>query len=82
MIPDNEFLKHIKEQTGSDSLCLAKWNNATIWLGSGQTTSCHHPPAHPIDLEGLKDNPKLLHNTDQKKDDRRLMQCGERPQRL
>ena len=29
----------------SDSFCAAKWLNATIWLGSGMTTSCHHPPA-------------------------------------
>ena len=28
--------------------CGAKWYNATIWLGHGQTTSCHHPPSHPI----------------------------------
>lgn len=77
-IKDEDFLKHIKDITGSDSLCLAKWYNATIWLGSGQTTSCHHPAAHAIPDE-VVDNPKLLHNTEQKKDDRRLMQLGERP---
>jgi hypothetical protein len=27
----------------SASFCGAKWYNATIWLGNGQTTSCHHP---------------------------------------
>ena len=63
----------------SDSFCGAKWYNATIWLGSGQTTSCHHPPAHAIDLEQLKINPKALHNTDQKKQDRAQMQQGTRP---
>jgi hypothetical protein len=41
----------------SDSFCAAKWYNATIWLGSGQTTSCHHPPAHAIDAEAIKTNP-------------------------
>ena len=30
----------------SPSFCGAKWYNATTWLGSGTTTSCHHPPAH------------------------------------
>ena len=35
----------------SESFCGAKWYNATIWLGHGGTTSCHHPPAHQIDLE-------------------------------
>ena len=63
----------------STSFCAAKWYNATIWLGSGQTTSCHHPPAHAIDAVGLETNPKLLHNTAQKKADRAQMQAGERP---
>ncbi len=64
----------------SPSFCAAKWYNATIWLGSGQTTSCHHPPAHAIDAEGVKANPRLLHNTDQKKADRADMLAGRRPQ--
>lgn len=63
----------------SDSFCGAKWYNATIWLGSGQTTSCHHPPAHAIDPEAIKLNPSAIHNTPQKKDDRAKMQQGLRP---
>ena len=63
----------------SDSFCGAKWYNATIWLGSGQTTSCHHPPAHSIDVDAIKLNPSAIHNTAQKKDDRAKMQQGERP---
>lgn len=63
----------------SSSFCAAKWYNATIWLGSGMTTSCHHPPAHRIDLEGVKANPKLLHNTPEKKQDRLDMTKGVRP---
>jgi organic radical activating enzyme len=63
----------------SESFCGAKWYNATIWLGSGQTTSCHHPPAHSIDAEVIKLNPSAIHNTPQKKDDRAKMQQGLRP---
>jgi len=63
----------------SPSFCAAKWYNATIWLGSGQTTSCHHPPAHAIDAEAIKTNPKALHNTIQKKLDRSWMWRGMRP---
>ena len=63
----------------SSSFCAAKWYNATIWLGSGQTTSCHHPPAHAVDLEELKVNPSALHNTAKKKDDRKKMLAGDRP---
>lgn len=63
----------------SSSFCGAKWYNATIWLGSGKTTSCHHPPAYKINLEEVQKNPKLIHNVPEKKEDRRKMQAGERP---
>ena len=63
----------------SESFCGAKWYNATIWLGSGQTTSCHHPLPHAIDRNELETNPKALHNTAQKKMEREQMQMGHRP---
>lgn len=63
----------------SASFCAAKWYNATIWLGSGQTTSCHHPLPHQVSIEQVTANPKALHNTPQKKEQRRQMQAGERP---
>jgi organic radical activating enzyme len=75
---DLEFRQQVLD-TKSDSFCAAKWYNATIWLGSGMTTSCHHPPAHRVDINTVQQNPKLLHNTAQKKDDRRKMLAGERP---
>jgi len=65
--------------TKSASFCGAKWYNATIWLGSGMSTSCHHPPAHKVDIEEVKRNPKAIHNTPEKKKDRAQMQAGERP---
>jgi organic radical activating enzyme len=71
--------KHTVLDPLSASFCAAKWYNATIWLGSGQTTSCHHPPAHLIDKDQVQINPRLLHNTSQKKADRRMMINGERP---
>ena len=63
----------------SPSFCGAKWYNATIWLGSGQTTSCHHPPSHQILVNDIVNNPAGIHNTPQKMDDRAKMQAGERP---
>jgi len=63
----------------SSSMCGAKWYNATIWLGSGMTTSCHHPLPHKVSVEDVIANPKALHNTPQKKEERRQMQSGERP---
>ena len=75
---DLEFKQKILDKQ-SASFCGAKWYNATIWLGSGMTTSCHHPPAHLVDTDKVRANPTLLHNTDQKKQDRAQMQAGERP---
>ena len=71
--------KHRVIDIKSESFCGAKWYNATIWLGSGQTTSCHHPLPHAIDSEKIKTNPSALHNTDQKKSERAQMQTGARP---
>ena len=76
---DLEFKRQVLD-TKSASFCAAKWYNATIWLGSGQSTSCHHPPAHAIDQEAIKTNPRAIHNTAEKKLDRLMMQSGERPQ--
>jgi organic radical activating enzyme len=75
---DLDFKQNILDNLSS-SFCAAKWYNATIWLGSGQTTSCHHPPAHSIDLEEIKTRPSAIHNTVEKKIDRLNMQLGNRP---
>jgi hypothetical protein len=63
----------------SKSFCGAKWYNATIWLGSGMTTSCHHPLPHKVEIDDVIKNPKALHNTQKKKMEREQMQKGERP---
>jgi hypothetical protein len=78
-INDTDLLKHIETITGSTSLCLAKWYNATIWLGSGMSTSCHHPPAHYVHVDDILTNPKAIHNTPEKKKDRAQMLDGQRP---
>ena len=75
---DLEFKQKVLD-TKSASFCAAKWYNATIWLGSGQTTSCHHPSPHKIDAEAIKTNPSAIHNTVEKKIDRLNMQLGNRP---
>ena len=75
---DLEFRQKVLD-TKSASFCAAKWYNATIWLGSGQTTSCHHPLPHAVDPEEIKRNPGALHNTQRKKMEREQMQRGERP---
>ena len=57
---DLEYRQQVLDQL-SPSFCGAKWYNATIWLGSGMTTSCHHPPAHRIDDEAIKIDPSAIH---------------------
>ena len=79
--PDETYLQYKQRilDTKSASFCGAKWYNATIWLGSGQTTSCHHPLPHQVSVEQVLANPAALHNTPEKKEQRRQMQKGERP---
>ena len=79
---DNETdleYKHRVIDVKSDSFCAAKWYNSTIWLGSGQTTSCHHPLPHAIDIQAIGANPSAIHNTLKKKEERAMMQQGIRP---
>ena len=71
--------KHRVIDIKSESFCGAKWYNATIWLGSGMTTSCHHPLPHKVEVADVLANPKALHNTAKKKFERDQMQRGERP---
>ena len=79
--PEETYLQYKQRvlDTKSASFCGSKWYNATIWLGSGQTTSCHHPLPHAVSVEQVLANPAALHNTPEKKEQRRQMQNGERP---
>jgi len=77
-VNDLEYRQQVLDPI-SVSFCGAKWYNATIWLGSGMTTSCHHPPAHHVTVTDVEHNPKALHNTMTKKMDRHLMKQGQRP---
>jgi organic radical activating enzyme len=51
-----------------------------MYLQSGETHSCYHPKPHKIPLEELKDNPSALHNTMEKKLERKQMLEGEKPE--
>lgn len=63
----------------SASFCGAKWGNSTLWLNSGETSSCHLPPVHKIDADQVASDPAKLHNTDHKIKMRELMQKGHKP---
>lgn len=60
----------------SPTFCLAKWHHTTLYLQTGETHSCYHPPPHQIDVDEIKNNPSGLHNTKIKKLERRDMLQG------
>jgi len=60
--------------------CLAKWTQVTMHLGMGMTHSCHHPSPHKIPLKEVERNPSALHNTSFKKQKRKEMLEGKKPE--
>ena len=70
--------EQMKDRLGP-SLCLAKWQQVSLHLGTGMTNSCYHPPLHEIDPASLLTNPSALHNTAYKKQQRVIMLKQERP---
>ena len=50
-----------------------KWTQVTLQLQTGHNHSCHHPRTHKINLNEIKRNPSVLHNTQYKKLRRREM---------
>ena len=78
-LKDNESFHEYKARvmdTKSSSFCGAKWYYSTIWLGSGMTTSCHHPLPHRVSEDEVRKNYKALANTPIRKKERSEMQQG------
>lgn len=63
----------------SPTFCLAKWHHTTIYLQTGETHSCYHPAPHEIPLDEIIDNPSAIHNTKEKKLQRKEMLEGNKP---
>ncbi len=78
----SQFLSSAEEMNAKlgKSMCLAKWKQVSLHLPTGLNNSCYHPPLHPIDADALKNNPGALHNTEHKKQQRKIMLKQERPQ--
>lgn len=74
---DKQFLSEMNKV--STTLCLAKWFWVTMHFGMGANHSCYHPLVHKWDLEAVKKNPMALHNTEQKKQERKEMLSSKRP---
>lgn len=69
----------ITDSAVSPTFCMAKWHHTTIYLQTGETHSCYHPAPHKIPLVEIEDNPSALHNTIEKKQQRKQMMQGEKP---
>lgn len=82
MTSETEQIKKVTAITDkefSHTFCFAKWYHTTLYLQTGETHSCYHPPPHKIDLQNLKFNPSSLHNTEHKKQERKEMLDGKKP---
>jgi len=77
-LSDAEAMKQQLDSV-SPSLCLAKWKQVSLHLATGMNNSCYHPPLHRISVEDIGRAPGALHNTEHKKEQRRMMLRGERP---
>jgi MoaA/NifB/PqqE/SkfB family radical SAM enzyme len=70
--------EQMREDLGA-AMCLAKWKQVSLHLTTGHTNSCYHPPLHRITLEDIGRSASGIHNTEHKKQQRRLMKEGQRP---
>jgi hypothetical protein len=77
-LSDAEIMKERLDSV-SPSMCLAKWKQVSLHLTTGHTNSCYHPPLHRIRIEDIQRGGIGLHNTEHKKQQRKLMLEGTRP---
>jgi len=61
------------------ALCLAKWKQVSLHLTTGLNNSCYHPPLHEIRVEDIGRGGTGLHNTEHKKQQRKMMLVGTKP---
>lgn len=80
MTSDFKAAAELMQQKLGKGLCLAKWQQVSLHLGTGMNNSCYHPPLHEIPVDLVQQNPGALHNTPYKKQQRKIMLQNERPQ--
>lgn len=79
MTSDFKAAAELMQQKLGTGLCLAKWQQVSLHLGTGMNNSCYHPPLHAVPVELLEHNPGALHNTPYKKEQRKIMLRNEQP---
>lgn len=75
-------LKDVTEELNETGpgFCLAKWYHVSMHLHTGQNHSCYHPAPHKIPLDLAEKDPNVLHNSPHKKQARKEMLFGGRPE--
>jgi len=77
-----DLIKNTRDRLNKigNGFCAMKWLHQTLYLHTGDNHSCYHPRPHHISIDEIKDNPSALHNTSWKKEQRKKMLEGERPE--
>lgn len=75
------FIKNVRDRLNKvgKGFCAMKWLHQTLYLHMGDNHSCYHPRPHRIPLEEIAEDPSALHNTKWKKEQRKTMLEGGRP---
>jgi len=76
------YIKGVRDRLNKigPGFCAMKWLHQTLYLHTGDNHSCYHPRPHHIPLDEIKIDASALHNTKWKKQQRKKMLEGERPE--
>ena len=76
-----QHIKDVRDRLNAvgPGFCAMKWLHQTLYLHTGDNHSCYHPRPHHIPLHEIKEEPSALHNTKWKKQQRKTMLEGGRP---
>lgn len=76
-----EHIKQTRDRLNKvgPGFCAMKWLHQTLYLHTGDNHSCYHPRPHHIPLVEIEADPSALHNTEHKKQQRKTMLEGGRP---
>ena len=74
-------IKNVRDRLNKvgPGFCAMKWLHQTLYLHTGDNHSCYHPRPHHIPLDEIAADPSALHNTKWKKEQRKTMLEGGRP---
>lgn len=76
-----ENIKNVRDRLNKvgPGFCAMKWLHQTLYLHTGDNHSCYHPRPHHIGLDEIVIDASALHNTKWKKQQRKTMLEGGRP---